>query len=275
MYGYFSKLKAATDINAWAKETTETMNAEEKDAIYRYLWREHVEKDVRSQLDQNPRLEHLSDEEYENLIKSVATRYVYDCRYDCNLSYWDNIDNLISEELTKSTQPTPVENMVNTPKLAGITLLSLEEYQELKPNISLLNRLWWLRSPGYDGYRAAFVDGEYGFVSAYGDFVDDNGGNVRRAFCVRPALVLESSTLQIGDNFEFGNHIFTVISEKYALCNDSIGDHCFREDWKAKDANDYKKSDVKIYIESWAKEHGLDLSAEAEKEDPDIGEELE
>lgn len=268
MYGYFNKLKAATDINAWAKETTETMNAEEKDAIYRYLWREHVEKDVRSQLDQNPRLEHLSDEEYENLIKSVATRYVYDCRYDCNLSYWDNIDNLISEELTKSTQPTPVENMVNTPKLAGITLLSLEEYQELEPNISLLNRLWWLRSPGFDDISAAFVIGAYGFFNVIGFIVG-------LAFGVRPALVLESSNLQVGDNFEFGNHTFTVISEKYALCNDSIGDHCFREDWKAKDANDYEKSDVKKYIESWAKEHGLDLSAEAEKESSDMEEEME
>lgn len=274
MYGYFSKLKAATDINAWAKETTETMNAEEKDAIYRYLWREHVEKDVRSQLDQNPRLEHLSDEEYENLIKSVATRYVYDCRYDCNLSYWDNLDNLISEELAKSAPSTLVEmkvhqiNMVNTPKLASITLLSLEEYQELKPNISLLNHWWWLRSPGDSAYEAAFVHGADGFVDAAGL---DVGG----AFGVRPALVLESSTLQIGDIFEFGNHIFTVISDKYALCNGSIGNHCFREDWKAKDANNYETSDVKKYIESWAKEHGLDLSAEAEKENPDMGEELE
>ncbi len=269
MYGYFSKLKAATDINAWAKEATETMNAEEKDAIYRYLWREHVEKDVRSQLDQNPRLERLSDEEYENLIKSVATRYVYDCRYDCNLSYWDNLDNLISEELTKSTQPTPVENMVNTPKLAGITLLSLEEYQELKPNIPPLDAWWWLRSP-IDGSSYASGVSFSGYAGAYyGSGVDFSDS------AVRPTLILESSDLDIGDNFEFGNHIFTVISDKYALCNDSIGDHCFRKDWKAKDANDYEKSDVKKYIESWAKEHGLDLSAEAEKESSDMEEEME
>ena len=34
----------------------------------------------------------------ELIADSVAERYVYEGDYECNLSYWDNLDNLIDEE---------------------------------------------------------------------------------------------------------------------------------------------------------------------------------
>ncbi len=40
---------------------------------------------------------------------------------------------------------------------------------------------WWLRSPGNNDNKAAFVNGANGFVN-------DNGNNVKKAFGVRPAL---------------------------------------------------------------------------------------
>lgn len=145
----------------------------------------------------------------------------------------------------------------------GITLLSSEEFEELESRIPPLNHThWWLRSPGFDDRKAAFVLGAIGYV---GDFEY----NVSEEFGVRPALILEPSNFNIGDNFEFGNHIFMVISEKYALCDDSIGNHCFREDWKAKDANNYETSDVKKYIEDWY-EKALEVQKEEEEDRDEI-----
>ncbi len=141
----------------------------------------------------------------------------------------------------------------------GITILSSEEYEELESRIPPLNDNWWLRSPGYFDIHVATVMDD-GHVNVIGCYVGSAYPNVR------PALILESSNLQIGDNFKFGNHTFTVFSEKYALCDDSIGKHCFRKDWKAKDANDYEKSDVKRYIEDWY-EKSLEIQKDEEEEE--------
>ena len=39
----------------------------------------------------------LLNEEEDALCEDVVNAYVYNRDYDCNLSYWDNIDNLIKE----------------------------------------------------------------------------------------------------------------------------------------------------------------------------------
>ena len=61
------------------------------DAIYRKVWKEHVIEDIES---------HLEDIDIhldEDTIDLIATRYVYDGDYDCNICYWDNLDHLIDE----------------------------------------------------------------------------------------------------------------------------------------------------------------------------------
>lgn len=69
----------------------------EKDTFYRKIWAEDVMRDIKSfAADKGIR---LSDEN----IKEVAEAYV-NGRYDCNLSYWDNIQNLISD-MTSSEEP--------------------------------------------------------------------------------------------------------------------------------------------------------------------------
>ncbi len=60
----------------------------EKDFFYRQKHLEYVIEDVRS---------HCEDHGYElteEQIQEAAESYV-DGEYDCNLSYWDNIDNLV------------------------------------------------------------------------------------------------------------------------------------------------------------------------------------
>lgn len=68
------------------------LSYEEKDAIYRAVWLNHVKNDVKAFIkDQDITLT-------EDQIDHIAQLYVYDGRYDCNLNYWDNLDNLINEE---------------------------------------------------------------------------------------------------------------------------------------------------------------------------------
>lgn len=34
-------------------------------------------------------------------VDSISAKYVRECRYDCNLSYWDNLDVLIKEQIAE------------------------------------------------------------------------------------------------------------------------------------------------------------------------------
>ena len=138
---------------------------------------------------------------------------------------------------------TWVENDIN---IDGITLLSSEEYACFKKNIVDIGYRWWLRSPGLKSIYAAFVYYD-GSVNNYGDFVDLD------TYAVRPALIINptSSHLEIGSKIRVADYTWTVISDDYALCDEIIGQYCFRKDRRAKNANVYKASDIKKYIENW------------------------
>ena len=69
----------------------DSLSEEKKDKIYRMLWSGYVKEDVKSYADNIGTI--LSNEE----IEVIVQRYVYCGDYDCNLSYWDNIENLIKE----------------------------------------------------------------------------------------------------------------------------------------------------------------------------------
>lgn len=69
----------------------------EKDLLYRTLWVEHVKEDIEGVLVENYR-EEMTDEEISGTAEKLARQYCFDGDYDCNLCYWDNIDNLIARE---------------------------------------------------------------------------------------------------------------------------------------------------------------------------------
>ena len=142
---------------------------------------------------------------------------------------------MIVEKIITTTE----EREIN---ITGATLLSIAEYNQYKDLISYANGAWWLRSPGNDDSSAKCVDRSLVFY----EYVDYELG-------VRPALIISNSDLQIEDKFKFADHIFTVISEKYALCDNIIKKYNFRTDWKVKDANNYEESDVKKWLEKWWK----------------------
>lgn len=72
------------------------LSGDDKDRVYRMLWYDYVIEDIITRLAERSIV--LDDE----AIRDAASRYVYDVCYECNLSYWDNIDNLIDEQCRKS-----------------------------------------------------------------------------------------------------------------------------------------------------------------------------
>ena len=151
-----------------------------------------------------------------------------------------------AQKIIKTIQPIELD-------ITGITLLSAEEAKEVPEDLRVIREWWWLRSPGYYAYRASLVTND-GYVDTDGHTVDDHDNAVRPALRVSN---LNSVNLQIGDEVALADHTWTVIPGGMALMNDIIGYYPFRKDWQAEDANDYEKSDVKKYLEAWAKEKGI------------------
>ena len=134
-------------------------------------------------------------------------------------------------------------------KVNEITLLSIDEYKKSKQNISLIKDVaWWLRSPGYHNFTAAFVE-------VNGD-VNESGYNVAIDYpAVRPVLkLLGASDLLIKEKLDLAGHTWTVISENLALCDDILGWTCF-----SNDTNAYETSDIKKYIDNWVNENGKEM----------------
>ncbi len=91
LYAECHNMLQAIDEVDDVSELADMENPINEDAIYRKVWKEHVVEDIRS---------HLEDRDItldEDVIETIATRYVYDGDYDCNLSYCNNLDNLIDE----------------------------------------------------------------------------------------------------------------------------------------------------------------------------------
>lgn len=78
---------------------SEHLSFEEKDSFYRKLWAEHVKEDI---------LTFAENEDFqitEEEADKSASAYVSG-RYDCNLSYWENLHNLIHENKEKGLEYT-------------------------------------------------------------------------------------------------------------------------------------------------------------------------
>ncbi len=131
--------------------------------------------------------------------------------------------------------------------VVGATILSVEEAENLPVGLREYKTGWWLRSPGHDSVHAATVI-HRGPIYDYGEIVNYTGDAVRPALKISN---LESSNFQVGDRFKFGGKPFQVISNCLAFCLGDIGQHCFRENRRAPEANDYEKSDIKKYVDDW------------------------
>ena len=70
-----------------------SLTQSEKEEIYRIVRREYVNQDVKN------RAELLNVELDDIQVDVIAWRYVYEGKYDNDLSYWQNIENLIEKEI--------------------------------------------------------------------------------------------------------------------------------------------------------------------------------
>lgn len=80
----FSRLSKKT------KDIIKNIPADELDNVYRFVQFNYIKDDIVSHLEDMDNIE-LTDEQ----IDMAAELYAYDGKYDCNLSYWNNIENLI------------------------------------------------------------------------------------------------------------------------------------------------------------------------------------
>lgn len=89
------KLNIADILQAEKEENIitliDTLDFGTKDRIFRHLHKNYLYDDF-TQHCKSMNVK-LTDED----LKSLCDKWVYQGRFDCNLSYWDNIENLINE----------------------------------------------------------------------------------------------------------------------------------------------------------------------------------
>lgn len=130
-------------------------------------------------------------------------------------------------------------------EIEEVTLLSAKEYANNQFIISSISDDWWTRSPGFDS----------GYVTSVRSDERRQDYGVNWPLAVRPALRINS--LRYGERFELFGFTWRVLSDGLALCEAAVGWSCFRVDKTADDANVYEKSDVKKWLDDWARKKGL------------------
>ena len=98
------KIKIKLSKRAEKKEIEKTLSKvpyELCDRIYRCLWFRRVRIDVKDRMVDayEDYIMETNAKVVNNVIDCVAEQYVYEGDYDCNQSYWENIDNLIDAEI--------------------------------------------------------------------------------------------------------------------------------------------------------------------------------
>lgn len=85
-----------------ANEFVLNLTTEEKDAVYRRLWADHVRYDVEQYLhEMDEDFSGYGADDFKNLIDAVTDRYVYEGDYDCDMCYWSNLESIIKEEMER------------------------------------------------------------------------------------------------------------------------------------------------------------------------------
>lgn len=84
--------------SATCGEIIPKLSATQKKDLFDTFQYDKVLEDAEGRLMENP-LVPEDEDEFAAICAHVASRFVYDADYECNLSYWDNIDCFIQEVL--------------------------------------------------------------------------------------------------------------------------------------------------------------------------------
>lgn len=128
--------------------------------------------------------------------------------------------------------------------LIELTLLSAEEYGEYKRRIGVVKEKWWLKNG-----QAVCSSAEGGTCLC------DIPANTRGVH-IRPVIKFHSYTINVDDKFEMLGHVWTVISDDIAICNDVFCEMPFDEGAHGC-AYKYNGSDVEIYLNNIVHDYNL------------------
>ena len=98
------KLKPTYFLFPDLKEIIKELSEEDKDILYRVFWQEKIAEDISAyiedweilDIDEKP----INSKKLNLIISSASYNYTQG-DYDCNISYWDNIENVVSKEIKK------------------------------------------------------------------------------------------------------------------------------------------------------------------------------
>ena len=76
------------------------LTADERENVYRYLWKEHVIEDVKSVIEDYIFYTLLPKDDVERIANEAADRYVYNGCYNNDIGYWENINNLVRDAIS-------------------------------------------------------------------------------------------------------------------------------------------------------------------------------
>lgn len=142
-------------------------------------------------------------------------------------------------------------------KINEITLPSKEEITKWSAFIPSENKWYWLRTAcGEQG--VADIAGKGNKINGYGDEVDNKNG-------VRPLICFDTDGFEVlpGAKLIKNDVTYTVISSGVMIADKIVGSTHFCGSKDSDEANDFAKSDVKVWLDDWV---GKEFGAEKENE---------
>ena len=132
-------------------------------------------------------------------------------------------------------------------KLKDVTIPSGEEIERWTSRIPSENKWYWLRSADKE-QGIAGIAGKNNKINAYGDDVDNKNG-------VRPLLLFDTEDCDLisGAKITKNEVVYTVISSGVMIADKIVGTTHFNSTKDSDVSNDYSKSDVKKWLDDWAK----------------------
>ena len=142
-------------------------------------------------------------------------------------------------------------------KINEITLPSREEITKWSAFIPSENKWYWLRTAGGE-QGVADIAGKGNKINGYGDEVDNKNG-------VRPLICFDTDGFEVmpGAKLIKNDVTYTVISSGVMISDKIVGSTHFCGSKDSEEANDFAKSDVKVWLDDWAgKEFGAEKDSD-------------
>ena len=142
-------------------------------------------------------------------------------------------------------------------KINEITLPSREEITKWSAFIPSENKWYWLRTAGGE-QGVADIAGKGNKINGYGDEVDNKNG-------VRPLICFDTDGFEVmpGAKLSKNDVTYTVISSGVMISDKIVGSTHFCGSKDSEEANDFAKSDVKVWLDDWAgKEFGAEKDSD-------------